>query len=598
MIDILKKILNLFDKNQKRKVYILQFFNVMISITEIITLGTLAIFIASLANLEFMLNNKYLMFIYDYCDFKNQYDFLLFLGIIVLFLYIFVGILNIIITWKSNFLAIKINQQLSNLIIKNYVFKNWHEFTKLKISNIYKDVFTDLNIVSSNIIVPIFNLFNKLFIAFALTLTLIIYNFKVAIIGITIYSSIYFLLILFVKKVTLKITKNISKNRNKNHAFIHNFFSGFKEVIIFNLRRLYFEKIKKNNEDMIYPTTYLISLSQIPRFFVELVSYIVIISGILFIIYRGDNLDNLLPMVAIYAFAGLKLLPAFQQIYLAYVRIKAGHVALNNIYPKIVSAKKKKIFFEEKTNKKLNFKNNITFKNVIFKYDIKSKKASVKKLNLKIYKNSIVGFSGPSGSGKSTIIDIISGLLSPQKGQILVDDQILDKSKLRQWQNNFGIVTQMPYLSSDRINDNISFGKIKGNIDKKKIDDLIKKVELERFIKSRKEGIKSKISDRGINISGGERQRIAIARSLYFDNDIIIFDEATNALDKITEKKIIKFIKALSKHKTIIIITHRTNTLKICKNIYLVNEGSIINSGTYKFLQKKSSIFRKLITND
>ena len=599
MLIILQKIFDILDNDQKNKIFKIQIANLIVSLFEIITLGSLAIFIGLLASKENIFDNSYLLSFYNYFEFANKFEFMFFLGIIVLSLYIFTGILNIVVTWKSNVMSSTINQYMNNLIIKNYVYKNWQEFTKLKLSDINKDLFTDLNILSNSVVVPLFNLFNKVFIAISLLLTLIVYNYKVALLGALIYSVVYFFLLMFVKKINSKITKNISINRKKNHAFIHNFFSGFKEVIIFNLRNPIFEKIKKNNIGMIYPTSFLLSLTQIPRFFVELISYIVIISGILFIIKTGDNLDNLLPMVAVYAFAGLKLLPAFQQIYLAYVRIKAGQTAMNNLYPKIIKAKKENLISQhEKTNEKLNFKKDIKLNNVSFYYDKSSKKPSVKNLNLSIKKNTIVGLAGPSGGGKSTIIDIISGLLSPSKGSILIDGENLNKNDLRKWQNNFGAVTQMPFLSGDKIVDNISFNKIRGKIDHKKLDELINRVELKNFIKKQKKGLNSKISDRGINISGGERQRIAIARSLYFENEIIIFDEATNALDKITENKIIGFIKKLRRFKTIIIITHRTNTLKVCDNIFLINDGSIIQSGKYKKLENSSKLFKKLISDD
>lgn len=599
MFAILQKVFAILDKDQKNKIFKIQIANIIVSLFEIVTLGSLAIFISLLASKENIFDNTYLLSFYNFFEFSNKFDLMFFLGAVVLSLYIFTGILNIVVTWKSNVMSSSINQHLNNLIIKNYVYKSWQEFTKLKLSDINKDIFTDLNILSNSVVVPLFNLFNKIFIAISLLLTLIIYNYKVALIGALIYSTVYFFLLIFVKKINSKVTKNISINRKKNHAFIHNFFLGFKEVIIFNIRNPIFEKIKKNNLGMIYPTSFLLSLTQIPRFFVELISYVVIISGILFIIKTGENLDNLLPMVAVYAFAGLKLLPAFQQIYLAYVRIKAGQTAMNNLYPKIIKAKNEENILQyEKTDEKLKFKKDIKLSNVSFYYDKSTKKPSVKNLNLNIKKNTIVGLAGPSGGGKSTIIDIISGLLSPNKGTILVDGKNLNGNNLRKWQNNFGAVTQMPFLSGDKIVDNISFNKIKGKIDYKKLDEIINKVELKKFIKKQKRGLNSKISDRGINISGGERQRIAIARSLYFENEVIIFDEATNALDKITENKIIGFIKKLRRFKTIIIITHRTNTLKICDNIFLINDGSIVQSGKYKKLKSNSKLFKRLISDD
>ena len=195
--------------------------------------------------------------------------------------------MNIIVTWQTNLMSCTINQYLSNLILKNYIFKNWIEFTKLKISNINKDIFTDLNIVSNKVVTPVFNLINKIFIALSLLIALILYDYKVAIFGTFLYALIYIILIFFVKKINFKIIKNISINRKKNHTFIHNFFSGFKEVIIFNLRNIYFEKIRNNNNNMILPNAHLLSLSQIPRFLVELISYVVVLLGILFVISSG-----------------------------------------------------------------------------------------------------------------------------------------------------------------------------------------------------------------------------------------------------------------------------------------------------------------------
>lgn len=599
MFKILQRVLKVLDKDQKSRIYKIQFLNIIVSLFEIITLGSLAIFVGLLASQKNIFENNYLLFFYDYFEFSNKFDFMFFFGSCVLILYILTSLLNIVVTWKTNLISSTINQYVTNLIIKSYVYKSWQEFTKLKYSDINKDIFTDTSIISNSVIIPLFNLLNKLFIAISLLVTLTVYNYKVAFLGALIYSVVYFFLLLFVKKINSKITKDISINRKKNHAFIHNFFSGFKEVIIFNIRKSYFEKIKKNNIGMIYPTSTLNSLSQIPRFFVELVSYIVIISGILFIIKTGENLDNLLPIVAVYAFAGLKLLPAFQQIYLAYVRIKAGQTAMNNLYPKIIKAKKINFIPKlERTDERLNFKKDIKLNNVSFSYDENLKKPFIKNINLSIKKNTIVGLAGPSGGGKSTVIDIICGLLSPVKGNILVDGKILNKNSLRKWQNNFGVVTQMPFLSGDKIVDNISFSKLKGKIDYKKLDKLIQRVELKKFIRKQKKGLNSNISDKGINISGGERQRIAIARSLYFENDIIIFDEATNALDKLTENKIINYIKKLRKFKTIIIITHRTNTLKICDDIFLIKDGSILQSGNYQKLKNNNHFFKRLISYD
>jgi len=213
MLIILQKIFDILDKDQKNKIFKIQIANLIVSLFEIITLGSLAIFIGLLASKENIFDNSYLLSFYNYFEFANKFELMFFLGIVVLSLYIFTGILNIVVTWKSNVMSSSINQYMNNLIIKNYVYKNWQEFTKLKLSDINKDLFTDLNILSNSVVVPLFNLFNKVFIAISLLLTLIVYNYKVALLGGLIYSVVYFFLLIFVKKINSKITKNISINR-------------------------------------------------------------------------------------------------------------------------------------------------------------------------------------------------------------------------------------------------------------------------------------------------------------------------------------------------------------------------------------------------
>ena len=216
-------------------------------------------------------------------------------------------------------------------------------------------------------------------------------------------------------------------------------------------------------------------------------------------------------------------------------------------------------------------------------------------LNFKIDQGEKFSIIGRSGSGKSTIVDLIAGLLKPSKGYIEIDGKRLPDDRIREWQNNFSIVTQTPFMFNNTLYENITLGHKRKSIN---VKELIRKIELSNLIKKRKFKLKDELSDKGQNVSGGERQRIAIARSLYFDADIIIFDEATNALDEVTEKKIIKNINRLREKKTIIIITHRAKTLKFCDNIYLIKDGKIKTSGKFNQLKKRSKYFRDLLGQD
>ena len=185
-------------------------------------------------------------------------------------------------------------------------------------------------------------------------------------------------------------------------------------------------------------------------------------------------------------------------------------------------------------------------------------------------------------------------IIEPTKGKILIDGKVLKQNQKKSWISNFAFVSQNPYFANTSVLNNIAFGIESSEVDLKKVKESILAANLSNKINTLSEGLKTEIGDNGLKFSGGERQRMAIARALYFEKDIIVFDEATSAVDSLTEKEIIKSIKRLKKKKTIIIIAHRVSTLKICNKIYLLSNGKISGSGSYKYLLEKNKYFQKL----
>ena len=215
-------------------------------------------------------------------------------------------------------------------------------------------------------------------------------------------------------------------------------------------------------------------------------------------------------------------------------------------------------------------------------------------MSLTIKPNTSVGFVGKSGSGKSTIIDIIAGLIEPQQGEITIDGIPLNKKNLRTWQNKIGIVPQAIFLLEGSIAENVAFRISHDLIDHQQVKKVLKLAYLEEWLSGLENGIHTKVGERGIQLSGGQRQRIAIARSLYYEPDVLIFDEATSALDRITEKTIMNSIDDFSGKKTLIMISHRLTTVQKCDQIFIIDKGSIIDSGTYQELLKKNEQFKKM----
>lgn len=242
----------------------------------------------------------------------------------------------------------------------------------------------------------------------------------------------------------------------------------------------------------------------------------------------------------------------------------------------------------------LEFKDRIELRDVVYYYPNTSTPA-VNKLNLDIKSKTTVGFVGVTGSGKTTTVDIILGLLSPTKGQLIVDGTEINPSNLRSWQKNLGYVPQSIYLTDDTVMRNIAFGIRDRDIDSKAVERAAQIANLHDFIMhDLPDGYNTVVGERGVRLSGGQRQRIGIARALYNDPKVLIFDEATSALDGITENAIMEAIQNISRKKTIIMIAHRLTTVQECDVIYMLEQGKVTARGTYSELIESSSQFRRM----
>ena len=249
---------------------------------------------------------------------------------------------------------------------------------------------------------------------------------------------------------------------------------------------------------------------------------------------------------------------------------------LKHSYPsinKLILENSQKIIQKKIKTKKINFKKNIKLNIKKFSFNNKANYL-FKNVNIEIKKNSQVGIMGESGSGKSTIIDIFCGFQKNKYSKLIIDGKDIFKTEnLENWHNSIGYVPQNIIILNQSLRENILFGADKNHFDDNILRDLIKKVDLENFFKKSNNGFSQVLKQDGLNISGGEKQRIGIARALINDPDLIILDEATSGLDTETENKVLDTIKKLK--KTSIIVSHRYNALKNCDKIYLLKNKEL-----------------------
>jgi ABC-type multidrug transport system fused ATPase/permease subunit len=410
----------------------------------------------------------------------------------------------------------------------------------------------------------------------------------------------YFLIYFTIRRKLEKIGLDNSRLFSERHQLANESLGGIKDLKLLGRTNYYLDRYAIVADDIIQNSIYARTVSEMPRYFLETIAFGGIILIALYIISEGNSAD-LMPLLSLYAFAGYRLMPALQAIF-------QGHAALKNNIAVV------KVLEEELTNysnsatiiqpddsldesqgsSQLPLSDRIQLEGVSFSYP-GSKSLALNKLTLEIQAKSSVAFVGTSGAGKTTCIDLLLGLLEPESGKMLIDDIEVNKSNVRQWQNNIGYVPQNIYLSDATITQNIAFGIAEEQIDIEAVINAAKMASLHDFIKSDlPDGYQTLIGEHGMKLSGGQKQRIGIARALYHNPDVLVLDEATSALDSPTEQAIMDSIQNLSGEKTIIIIAHRISSVRECDMIFHMESGSLIEAGTYESLLATSEGFRKL----
>ena len=316
---------------------------------------------------------------------------------------------------------------------------------------------------------------------------------------------------------------------------------------------------------------------QYPRLLLELVGVFIISLFMLTIVIRGIQIDELLPVLAVFAAASLRLIPSANRIVsalqVARFSLPAVHIIHTELHDFVKSNREDMI-----SASSLIFRRDIVLDDIYYKYP-SSGEYSLSNINLTIKHGDTVGFIGSSGAGKSTIVDLILGLLPPNLGTVCVDGANIEEH-IRAWQSLIGYVPQTVYLSDESLRANIAYGIPEDDIDELAVAAAIKSAQLSEFIESLPDGIYTSVGERGVRISGGQLQRLGIARALYNDPNILVLDEATSALDLVTEAGVMDSIRGLQGHKTIIIVTHRYSTVQHCNMIYKLQDGKIIGQGS------------------
>jgi ABC-type multidrug transport system fused ATPase/permease subunit len=592
--EYIKIISFLLNKDEIKKGYLVLVLALIVSIVDVLGVASIFPFISLIADPDIIKRNKILFYLYDYFYFKNTQQFTIYFGILI-FAYILISlVLRSYLVYIQTRYSYMREFSISKRLFVGYLNQPYVWFSSRNSSELSKNILVETQNIVTGSIMPLFTVFSQSFIIFSLGVLIIIIEYKLAII---LFIFFTFLFLVFKNKLSKKL-RNLGEKRNIQNSLkfkaVNEAFGGIKDLKLKSLQSFYTEPYSKSAFLVSEYQSKAQSLTQTPKFILEGFGMGTLILVLLYFLIIDKNLNYILPLVSLYAFVAYRIIPAIQQVYGNYTLIKYNHPALllifNELKNFISKNENRSVFTEIDLNK------SIELRNISFRYPNTSK-YSLNNINLIIEPRKSYAIVGSTGSGKTTLIDTMLGLLVPQEGEILIGDKFLDSSNIGFFQTKIGYVPQNIYILDDSIISNIALGVNIHDIDISRVIIAAKVAKIHDFIVNElEEGYDTVLGERGVKLSGGERQRIGIARAIYHNPTLLILDEGTSALDNITESEVSASISELSDEMTIILIAHRLSTITNCDKIFFLDEGKLIDSGTYEELSERCLMFKSMIT--
>ena len=567
---------------------------ILASLAEAGSLLFLVSYFNMLANVEADIAVSYLVQVLDYLEIEsNRANLFVFASLILIFL---VGVKTVLFM-ISNYMGAKLPYSfffaLGNVLHRKYTDLSWIEFCQRSRSELVKIVVKSNELVAVAFLMTML-LISNVIIVLSLFILLLWYDFFVAatlsvffgITGYVAYSSI--------RKT--QISAGIRREQGLTSVFERatETFQTNREIKIFNAHRHFQERFKTSMSVLTSAFIDATYYPRLPALTLEFFAFFIFTIFAAGAVILELEMASLLATFILFAAAGRRALPTIANIIYCFSNMKNCTESVDIIHRELADIDMEAQASEGVSSEthEISIQSGLSLKDVKHSYDDKT--LVLKSITLDIPKNETIALVGKSGAGKSTIIDIICGLLTPNSGELrLDDDKVTSFEMLR---GNIGYVPQTISLLNDTIRENIIFDGREE--DDEKMQMALKLSALDSYCATLPDGLDTQIGDNGSLLSGGQRQRLAIARALYHDPDILIFDEATSSLDNVTEGVFTNAIARLEGKKTIISIAHRITSIKAYSKIYVINDGKVVASGTHDELMQTSDLYKEIVLGD
>ncbi|MDC0489182.1 ABC transporter ATP-binding protein/permease [Amylibacter sp.] len=560
MSDIIQFWLHLSSRRKTQYIFLI-FFMIFASLAEMLTIGAVIPFLSVLVDPQIIYEHEIIQPLILFLDVSDPQQ--LIYPIVVCFIIIvtIAGFFRVSLIYFSTKLSFLTGVDISVDIYNRTLNQDYLTHINRNSSQVTSAIVVKTNLVIGGIVGPILNLIGSSVTSIGILTILIYINPIISFCVFIGFASVYILISLFLSRIVKRNSETISSQATLMVQHLQEGLGGIKNIILNNSHNFFLARYNKSVSLKQKASAQNTFSAYCPKPILEILG-MVLIAVFAYRLSLADNkIQSAIPILGLLTLAAQRLLPAIQQSYAAYISVKSNKSVLKDI-----------IFFlnikipEHSKSSSIGFEEEILVSDVSFRYSEKEPWI-LQNVNFSLKKNTTIGFFGTTGSGKSTLINIIMGLLDPSEGYIAIDGEtITDKNKQR-WFKCIAHVPQDIFLVDGTIESNIAYGIPEDEIDHLWLREVTKKANILNFIEASKDGFKTKVGESGLKISGGQRQRLGIARALYKKCDILILDEATSALDNETERKIMHEINALSSEMTILIVAHRLSTLENCHEL-------------------------------
>lgn len=566
--------------SRRRRIQLLGLLILMLlgAMAELVTIGAVVPFITLLARPEMAAELPVLQQIFSAVGWQDSEQLLLPMSLAFLVIVVVATALRLFLTYASNKVIYGIGYDLSVKLYRTVLEQPYSYHIEKNTSDVIAGV-NKAQLLLGALLRPVMQGAISMLVGLGILAALLLVDAVAALSAGLVFVAFYWIIISLFRSRLRKNSGVISSAQSARVQCVQEGLGGIRDVILAGNNSYYvksFATVDQNLRDAQATNAF---LGQSPRYLVEMVGICLIVGLALILSLQPGGLVEALPVLGALALGAARLLPLIQQLYKAWASFSGNFKVMEDVL-EMLSLPVQNHRVSEASQ--LSFRQSLELKDIDFSY-APGLPSAIQGLSVKIPKGARVGIIGTTGSGKSTLMDILMGLLQPSSGQLMVDGQVVDATRMAAWQAHIAHVPQHIYLSDSSIAENIALGENPGQIDLDRVRQAARQAQIADFIETHRQGYETRVGERGIQLSGGQRQRIGIARALYKSNtDVLVFDEASSALDTQTETAVMEAVAQLDPHLTVFIIAHRVQTLRECDLVLRLEEGRLVAQGSYQ----------------